>query len=172
MARLTGRTGINIGGLVHQLIAVAVMLTIITGCAAKHNEWAPPAPDIRTATNAYLAGDGKSVMTVVDQAVVLAKGGTNTATCEEVLSALSATGDQYDFRLVAAGIPDPVLADLALSTATVMSDALIACLGEATPGTTGAATPAKPVDSVGLKEALAQLEQLNKLTAQRLKELQ
>ena len=159
------------------VVTAVILLAVTAGCAGtpsvtRPSEWATPAPEIISATKEYLAGDGADVVTVLDQAVTLAKGGTNPATCQEVLNALGATGGQYQFRLVAAGIPDPALADLALSTATVMSDALIACVGEATPGATSGATPATPVDQVGLGDALAQLSQLNQLTALRLKELQ
>jgi hypothetical protein len=133
--------------------------------------WAEPTDEIKTATSAYLSGDGAVVATVFDQAATLADGGTNPTSCQEIVTALDAAANQYDYRLAAARIPDPVLADLALSTATVVSDALIACLGEADSDTVSSA-PAKPVDPAGLDEALGKLRKLNQLVGQRQEELQ
>jgi len=160
------------------VVTAVVLLAVTAGCTGtpsasvtQPSEWATPAPEIISTTKEYLAGDGADVVTVLDQAVTLAQGGTNPATCAQVVDVLDAMTDQRGFRWAAAGIPDPVLADLAQSTATVVSDTLIACLGEVDDNTANSAIPVDPVSPTDLGKALDQLRRLNELTAQRRQEL-
>lgn len=93
-------------------------------------EWPEPDESVVVATSQYLSegGEGGVVLVVVDEAVALAEGDHDEAACDAVAGRLDAAIDQDGYRAVAAGIPDATLAELALSLATVMSDALAACL--------------------------------------------
>jgi hypothetical protein len=147
-------------------IVVATAVAVGAGCSGggddgglppvtRPADWPDPEADVAASTSEYLSGEGTVVVAVLDHADTLADGGDDQAVCEEVADSLGAAIDQDGYRAAAAGIPDPVLRELALSAATSVADVLAACL-----------------DGDGdLDEVLAQLRQVNDVIDLRREEL-
>ena len=125
-----------------------------------------PKPDASVASGevgAYLAGEGalfvrfrelSEPLTTLD-AVAAAE---RTPVCQEVAARLNREVDGMRLLEVAAAIPDPLLAELAVSERTARAQALAACLGNQDFGTT-------------LEELLLSVEATNVLVERRVGQL-
>jgi len=91
-------------------------------------DWAPVDTPVAVATVEYLDGVGAPVVQVLDLAGQLARDQPSADRCRDIADQLDGVTDPDSYRLIVADIPDPVLGGLAASTATALTDALVACV--------------------------------------------